>query len=55
VYALVEAIINLLRLRKAYEFYKTDFADFGWRLTLIALGIIYVVVAVLVVILILLL
>ena len=48
--SLIELIANLLRGRRAHKDLKTDFADFDWRPTLIALGIISIVVAALVVI-----
>ena len=47
-YALVELIVNLLRLRhlrQAYEGFKADFPDFDWRPTAIVLGVIFIVVA----------
>ena len=52
-YALVELIVNLLQLPKAYNWFKTNFGDYDWRLTLVALGIISIAVGALVLILIL--
>jgi hypothetical protein len=43
--SLVELIVNLLQLPKAYEWFKENFGDYDWCPTLIALGIISIVVA----------
>ena len=53
--ALIELIVDLLQLPRAYKWFKTNFGDFDWGPTLIALGIMSVVVAALALILILLL
>ena len=53
-YALVELIINLVQLPRAYKWFKTNFADYDWGRTLIALGVVSIVVAALVIVLVLL-
>ena len=42
--SLVELIVNLLQLPKAYQWFNENFADFDWRPTLIALGVISILV-----------
>jgi hypothetical protein len=49
-YALVELIVNLLQLPRAYKWFKTNFGDFDWRPTLIVLGVISILVVALIVI-----
>jgi len=53
--SLVELIVNLLQLPKAYEWFKENFGDYDWRPTFVAVGVISIVVAALVLILILIL
>ena len=49
--SLVELIVNLLQLPKAYEWFKENFGDYDWRPTFVAVGVISIVVVALVVVL----
>ena len=49
--SLIEVIVRFLQLRWANKSLKSYLPDFDWRPTLIALGIIFIVVVALVVIL----
>ena len=46
--SLVELIVNLLQLPRAYEWFKENFGDYDWRPTFVALVVISILLAALV-------